>query len=132
MPGLRIHTITIAAQNPSLLARFWMTMLDYVVMPNHTESVQIGDPAGAGPTLLFAPADISGFGRDRFHLDLRPVDQGAALEAALQHGATRLDTPAEASWIRLADPEGNRFCLLQSEADAHAFESSHGPGTPSL
>lgn len=94
---MHVHTITIAAQDPPALARFWMALLGYVVMPNHTESVQIGDSSGTGPTLLFAPSDLSGFGRDRIHLDLRPLDQRSSLEVALQNGATRLETPPDAT-----------------------------------
>lgn len=127
-----IHTITIAAREPGTLAVFWLHLLGYEVVPNHTESVQIADPSGRGPTLLFAPSALTGFGRDRFHLDLRPRDQVAAVTRAIALGATRLADRGEASWVRLADPEGNRFCLLQSQGDAGAFVRQHGPGTRSI
>lgn len=127
-----VHTITIAAREPAALAAFWLHLLGYEVVPNHTASVQIADPSGRGPTLLFAPSTSTGFGRDRFHLDLRPRDQVAAVDRAIALGATRLTAPGEASWVRLADPEGNRFCLLQSQGDADAFVRQHGPGTRSI
>lgn len=132
MPDLWIHTITIAAREPAALARFWMAMLGYVVGLNHSESVQLDDPSGVGPRLLFAPSDHEGFGRDKFHLDLRPRDQRRAIEKALELGATRLPTPESDTWQRMADPEGNRFCILHSQTDADAFERQHGPGTPTI
>jgi hypothetical protein len=132
MAELSIHTITVASRDPAALARFWMAMLGYQVMPNQTASVLIGDPTRSGPSLLFAPADLSGFGRDRFHLDLRPSDQAHAVDAAIERGASRLSTNKDESSVRMADPEGNRFCVLQSDADAAEFERSHGSGSPSI
>lgn len=132
MPDLWIQTVTIAAQDPKELALFWMAMLGYVVGPNHSTSVQLDDPSGSGPTLLFAPTEHVGFGRDKFHLDLRPLDQAQQIEKALSLGARRLPTAQDEPWQRMADPEGNRFCILQSDADANAFTRAHGPGTPSM
>ncbi|MDO7881899.1 VOC family protein [Salinibacterium soli] len=131
MAELWVHTVTIEARDPARLSRFWAELLDYVVMPNHTDSVEIGDPTGSGPRLLFAPGDTAGTGRDRFHLDLRPDDRDDSVRRALDLGATELPTPTGTSWVRLADPEGNRFCILQSQGDFDAYVSEHGEGTPS-
>jgi hypothetical protein len=132
MPHLWIYTVTIAARDPRALATFWMAILGYVVGPNHSDSVQLNDPAGSGPSLLFAPTDHEGFGRDKFHLDLRPHDQGQQIEKALSLGARRLPTLRDDTWQRMADPEGNRFCILQSDTDAEVFAHTHGPGIPSM
>ena len=53
--------------------------------------------------------------KNRFHLDVRPDDRDAEVERLVALGATHVDigqgTP---SWVVLADPEGNEFCVLRS------------------
>jgi hypothetical protein len=55
-------------------------------------------------------------GKNRIHLDLRPDDQAAELARLEALGARRVDVGqrTEVSWIVLADPEGNEFCLLRA------------------
>ena len=56
----------------------------------------------------------------RIHLDLYAgdaVDQIAEVERLLSLGATRVDWdryPENADFIVLADPEGNRFCVIDT------------------
>ena len=54
--------------------------------------------------------------KNRLHFDLRAdgVSTAAELDRLLALGARRADVgqPADASWVVLADPEGNEFCLL--------------------
>ena len=52
--------------------------------------------------------------KNRLHLDLRPTDQAGEVERILALGARRVhvgQTP-DATWVVLADPEGNEFCVL--------------------
>jgi hypothetical protein len=57
------------------------------------------------------------------HLDLSPVDcsRDEEVERLLALGATRADVgqTGEESWVVLADPEGNEFCVLRSLAPGH-------------
>ncbi|MSW86893.1 MAG: VOC family protein, partial [Actinobacteria bacterium] len=54
----------------------------------------------------------------RLHLDLRPDDCEAEVERLLELGARRVDIgQGEQSWVVLADPEGNEFCVLSSRGD---------------
>jgi Glyoxalase-like domain len=47
------------------------------------------------------------------------VDQDEELERLLDLGAVKVDIgQGEQSWIVLADPEGNEFCLLAGRVDA--------------
>ena len=52
--------------------------------------------------------------KSRLHLDFRPDDQAAEVARLLAHGARRVDVGQgdQASWVVLADPEGNEFCIL--------------------
>ncbi len=55
-------------------------------------------------------------GKNRLHLDLAPPpdgDQQAEVERLVALGATRLDIgQGEVSWVVMADPDGNEFCVL--------------------
>nr|WP_246654634.1 VOC family protein [Rhizobium laguerreae] len=55
----------------------------------------------------------------RHHLDLYASDQQAEVERLLSLGAQRVDWryPEGADYIVLADPDGNRFCVVQKEME---------------
>ena len=58
--------------------------------------------------------------KDRLHIDLSPhgCDQATELERLLALGAKRIDIgQGEQTWVVLADPEGNEFCLLRGRFD---------------
>ncbi|WP_233608814.1 VOC family protein [Nocardia stercoris] len=60
--------------------------------------------------------------KNPIHLDLRPVNRAAAVARAVELGATLVLWGANIdAWTVLADPEGNEFCILQSETDYAAF-----------
>ncbi len=53
--------------------------------------------------------------KNRLHIDLRPDDQAAEVERALSLGARHVDIgQGEQTWVVLADPEGNEFCILRA------------------
>jgi hypothetical protein len=62
--------------------------------------------------------------KNRLHLDLRPregsrddeVARVVALGAAEVADRSGIDGPGT-GWVVLADPEGNEFCVLRSEAE---------------
>ena len=114
-----VETVTIDCIDPSAMARFWCGLLDYQVVPNNTDSIQTADPAGRGPRLLFTPSGGLKATKNRFHLDLRPSDRDAEVRRALSLGATKSDIgqTGNETWVVLADPEGNEFCILQSRTD---------------
>jgi len=56
------------------------------------------------------------------HLDLSPIDSDRDSEVSRLEdlGASRTDlAPAGSSWVVMADPEGNEFCVLRSLAPGH-------------
>lgn len=71
---------------------------------------------GALPSIDVLPVPERKTLKNRLHLDLRA--DGVATEGELERlvglGARRVDVgqPPDASWVVLADPEGNEFCLL--------------------
>lgn len=115
---ISVHTVTVKCVDPQRMADFWMSLLGYEPARSHTSSIRIADPVGRRPSLLFAPGRGTKPEGNIIHLDLRPDDQAAAVDHALGLGATRIDIgqKGDESWVVLADPEGNEFCLLQSLA----------------
>ncbi len=80
---------------------------------------------GVSPDLLFIRVPESKSGKNRLHIDLRPDDQTVELARLLALGARRVDIgQGEASWVVLADPEGNEFCLLRALTPEEAAEPS--------
>lgn len=128
-----VATITIKFRDPRAVARFWMTLLGYVVGPNHSDSILTVDPTGRGPALLFQPSDgLAAGGAVAIHLDLRPSDQAEAVRLALECGGQRAEIgqKSDGSWEVMTDPEGNLFCILQSARDHDALVQAN-PGSMS-
>ena len=114
-----IDTVTIDCTDPRTVAEFWLALLDYRIVPNLTGSIQTADPDGRGPRILFTPAGSPKKAKNRLHFDLRPDDQARTIARALELGASRVNIgqTGDESWVVLADPEGNEFCVLQSGPD---------------
>jgi hypothetical protein len=70
---------------------------------------------GVAPDLLFLRVPEEKSGKNRLHLDLRPVDQAAEVARLESLGARRADVGQgpEVTWVVLADPDGNEFCVLR-------------------
>jgi hypothetical protein len=73
--------------------------------------------------LLFIEVPEAKQVKNRLHLDLKPRDgatRDEELEQLLALGATAaedLRRPDGSGWVVLADPEGNEFCILRSDAE---------------
>jgi hypothetical protein len=116
--------LAIDCADPKGLARFWCSVLDYEVQDEDDGIITIGSPmvpAGKNtrgpvpPTLTFARVPVDKTGKNRFHLDVNPTDREQAEEVRrlLDLGARRADVgQGDVSWVVLADPEGNVFCVL--------------------
>ena len=59
--------------------------------------------------------------KNRLHLDLRPDDQDAEVRRLEKLGAKRIEIGQSAdpdtSWVVMADPEGNEFCVLRARSN---------------
>lgn len=74
------------------------------------------DEDGVAPDLLFLRVPESKTVKNRLHIDLRPDDQAAEVLRLEQLGAKRVDIGQgpDVSWVVMADPEGNEFCVLRA------------------
>ena len=120
--------LAIDCADPSGLARFWCSALDYEVQAEEDGFIAIGSPmvpegknrlGPVPPALTFAHVPEGKIVKNRVHLDVNPTDRSQDEEIArlIGLGATVLnDSRPELSWVTLADPEGNEFDVL---ADRH-------------
>ncbi|XKH52072.1 VOC family protein [Citricoccus nitrophenolicus] len=109
----RIGDIVIEARDPESLGRFWCAALGYRITGSDATEVAISGARNA-PTMLFLRTDDDLPGAGTLHFDLCPTDGGQMdeLERFLSLGATPTDVVPSGSWHVLADPEGNKFCLM--------------------
>lgn len=121
--SIRVQCVIIDSIDPAAQVRFWAEVLGWrITFENEHESVlepPAGSPEdGVSPDLLFVrvPADEVKTAKNRLHLDLRPDDQAAELARIEKAGARRTSVGQgdDASWVVLADPEGNEFCILRA------------------
>jgi hypothetical protein len=99
------------------LGTWWSEALGWPILEQNEYELEIGNPSGAGPTILFLNVPESKTGKNRLHLDFVPDDQAAEVERLVELGATRVDIgQGETSWVVMADPEGNEFCVLSQRS----------------
>ncbi|GAA3345287.1 VOC family protein [Amorphoplanes nipponensis] len=107
--------VVVDAEDPARLARWWAEALGYRIVHEEPDEVEIRRTPDTLPGLLFTPVPEAKKGKNRLHLDLRPDDQEAEVERLVDMGARPVDIGQhDVSWVVLADPEGNEFCVLSS------------------
>ena len=114
--SLRLWTIDVNARDPQRLARWWADALSWKIFFEDENEVVITTDDERFPGITFVPVPEEKSGVNRLHLDLVPDDQDAEVERLLAKGATRADVgqPDDVTWVVLADPEGNEFCVLRA------------------
>ena len=105
----------VASRDPGSLGRWWAEALGWVVVNDDPSEFEIRPTHDRLPGLLFVPVAEPKTAQNRLHLDFRPDDRDREVERILALGASRVDVgQGEQSWVVLADPEGNEFCILSS------------------
>ncbi|CCB71420.1 conserved protein of unknown function (plasmid) [Streptantibioticus cattleyicolor NRRL 8057 = DSM 46488] len=99
--------------DPAALGRWWAEALGWVVVHSSDDEFEIRPAPDRLPGLDFVRIDEERKAKSRLHLDFRPDDQEAEVARLVAHGARRVDIgQGDQSWVVLADPEGNEFCVL--------------------
>ena len=121
--ALRLQCITVDAHDPLALAQFWSEALGWKIGEDVNDievwiERELGDPKNTGfPDILFLKNSAIKSSKNRLHLDLRPDDQAAEVARLEKLGAKQIDIGQSAeptcTWIVMADPEGNEFCVLR-------------------
>ncbi|MDA4105864.1 VOC family protein [Mycolicibacterium holsaticum] len=114
--SLRFDEICIDAHDATMLGSWWSKVLGW---PHHVDDdgdVVLDAPPGAGPNWLFLAVPDAKVVKNRIHFDFRPDDQRAEVLRVIGLGARHVDIgQGDSSWVVLADPEGNEFCILAAE-----------------
>jgi hypothetical protein len=122
---LRWYSTVVDCADAVAQAHWWANVLGWqigyeapdevIIVPPYvfTEDIPVDRQ---GPGLVFIPVPEAKQVKNRLHIDLAPRagdDQAAEVRRLEALGATRVDIgQGEASWVVLADPEGNEFCVL--------------------
>ena len=125
---LFIGSIVLRVDDLGRQAAFWVAALDYVPRAERSEDFLLLRPrSGIGPNLSLDLHHSSGGLPPRFHLDLYTDDQAGEVRRLLALGATEVHwdrRPPDADYVILADPEGNRFCVVDAR---HSIRSDTTP-----
>jgi predicted enzyme related to lactoylglutathione lyase len=96
---------------------FWSAALGWPLVWDQDDETAIRAPDRTGPMITWGGGPLdSKIAKNRLHLDIAPpagVDQQAEVDRLVALGATRIDIgQGDVSWVVLADPDGNEFCVL--------------------
>jgi len=125
----RLTEVAVDCHDPTALAAFWAAVLDYDIIDEQEDLVEIGswEPTAEAfrerphpPTIIFAKVPEGKVVKNRLHLDVSPIDRtrDEEVDRLLALGASPADVGQgdDVSWVVLADPEGNEFCVLRTLA----------------
>jgi catechol 2,3-dioxygenase-like lactoylglutathione lyase family enzyme len=115
---LRIGSIVLRVDDLERQTKFWEAALGYVRREETSDDFVLLRPRdGAGPNLSLDLARSTVQLPPRIHLDLYAEDQAGEVERLKALGATEVHwdkRPPDADYVILADPEGNRFCVIDA------------------
>jgi predicted enzyme related to lactoylglutathione lyase len=118
--SLRVQCVAVDAADPARLGRWWAAVLGWRLTYEDADQACIEPPAGspedgvaADIVFLKVPGEKSV--KNRLHLDLRPDDRDAEVARVEALGGRRVDIGQgdDVTWVVMADPEGNEFCILR-------------------
>ena len=126
---LRVGSIVIRVDDLPRQTAFWSAALDYVARddPEVDDSVLLRPRDGVGPNVNLDRWWSEVHLPPRIHLDLYAEDQAAEVARLISLGATEVHwskRPPDADYVILADPEGNRFCVIDASGDAGQPEAN--------
>ncbi len=120
----RLGMIQIDCPDPERLAPFWCEILGVDIEsrlgdPPQFVNLEPAEPGGVQIALQRVPEAKTV--KNRLHFDISVDDVNLACEQIERLGGRRRDDhdfhEHGFSWRRMADPEGNEFCLIFDEAD---------------
>lgn len=115
---IRVGSIVLRVDDLPRQAQFWTAALDYMPREETSDDFMLLRPRdGVGPNLSLDRVHSTVHVPPRIHLDLYAEDQAAEVRRLIGLGATEVHwdkRPADADYVILADPEGNRFCVVDA------------------
>ncbi len=115
---IRVGSIVIRVDDLRRQTAFWSAALDYVPRDDDSDDFRLLRPRdGVGPNVSLDMVHSKVQVPPRIHLDLYADDQAAEVKRLIALGATEVHwdkRPPDADYVILADPEGNRFCVIDA------------------
>jgi len=116
LDAMPLAAIVIDSPQPQQILPFWVAAAGWEVQTSGEGFASLRAPTGKGPYLeLLRTPDVKA-GKNRLHVDVAPLADGDVQAEALrleELGAVRPDIgQGDVSWVVLADPQGNEFCVL--------------------
>jgi len=113
-----VGSIVIRVDDIRRQTKFWSAALDYVPREENSDDFVLMRPrSGIGPNMSLDRVRSTVQIPPRIHLDLYADDQAAEVNRLISLGATEVHwdkKPPDADYVILADPEGNRFCVVDT------------------
>jgi len=95
---------------------FWSEALGWPLVWDQDQETATQSPSGGTKISWGGPPVPPKTGKNRLHFDLAPPahgDQQVEVERLISLGARRIDIgQGDVSWVVMADPDGNEFCVL--------------------
>ncbi len=108
--------------DPQRLAEFWAAALEYVSVGSAGSYVALYPRDGSGPKLLLQRVEESKASKNRMHIDIETSDIQVESDRLIALGARQVcDGPCTehgSTWILMADPEENEFCVCDNGSPA--------------
>jgi catechol 2,3-dioxygenase-like lactoylglutathione lyase family enzyme len=122
---LHVGVVALGVEDPDRAAAFWCAALGYERREDGFGgwSVVLVPRSGSGTKLALQRSETSPQEYPRIHLDLHvgsATEQASEVERLVSLGAERVDWdryPDDPDFVVLADPEGNRFCIVDLSHD---------------
>lgn len=115
--ALFVGSIVINATDVERASAFWCAALGYVVRDPDPAFTVLTDPERSWPLIGLQLSNEPKRGHNRVHLDLFTGNQEREVARLEALGATRppWTYPPDADFMVLADPDGNEFCVIQTD-----------------
>jgi predicted enzyme related to lactoylglutathione lyase len=131
MSAVRV-SVVLDSVDPQAVADFWRQALGYRHAGDLGGFVVLApEPGDSGPVVILQRVPEERAGKNRAHLDLHPPDADEHVARLERLGGRRLGDPvteleaaAGIRWQRMADPQGNEFCVV---TDPQPAEVREGP-----
>jgi catechol 2,3-dioxygenase-like lactoylglutathione lyase family enzyme len=115
---ISIGSIVFRVDDLQRMTEFWSAALDYVPREENDDDFVLLRPRdGIGPNVSLDQHRSTVQVPPRIHLDLYAPDRAAEVKRLIALGATEVHwdgRPPDADYVILADPEGNRFCVVDA------------------
>jgi catechol 2,3-dioxygenase-like lactoylglutathione lyase family enzyme len=114
---IQIGSIVLRVDDLERQAAFWTEALGYERVDMDHDFVLLRPKNGVGPNVSLDRVRSQLQIPPRLHLDLYTERQADEVERLLALGATEVHwekRPPDADYVILADPEGNRFCVVDT------------------